>query len=83
MVRDQRRLGETQRGVGHKSDRAKVTREEKEKLKDDEMKIDVDAPQGESAETKSSKRKVIRVESEETHDYVGGTLAISQEEAEE
>ena len=40
-----------------------------------------DAPQGESVET-SSKRKVIRVESEETQDYVCGMLAISQEEAE-
>ena len=36
--------------TGHKSDRAKVARVEKEKLKEDEMKMDVDAPQGESAE---------------------------------
>ena len=36
-----------------------------------------------SVETESSKRKVIRVESEETQDYVCGTLAISQEEEEE
>ena len=65
--------------MGHKSDRVKVTREDKERLKDDEMKMDVDAPQRESAETKSSKRKMIRVEPEETQDYVGGTLAISQD----
>ena len=31
----------------------------------------------------SQKRKVIRVESEETQDYVRETLAISHEEAEE
>ena len=43
--------------VGHKSDRTKVTREEKEKLKEDEMEVDVDAPQGESVETKSSKEE--------------------------
>ena len=71
--------------MGHKSDRTKVTREEeeKEKLKEDEMEVDADAPQGESVETKSSKRKVIRVESEERQDYVRGILAISLEEAEE
>ena len=51
--------------MGHKLDRTKVTREETEKLKEDEMEVEVDAPQGESVETKSSKRKVIRVESEE------------------
>ena len=45
------------------------------------MEVYVDAPQGGSA--KSSKREVIRVESEETQDYVCGMLAISQEEAEE
>ena len=68
--------------MGHRSDRAKVTREEKE-LKEFEMEVDEDTPQGESVETKNSKRKVIRVESEETQDYVCGTLAVSQEEAEE
>ena len=30
-------------------------------MKEDEMKMDVDAPQGESAETKAQKRKVVRV----------------------
>ena len=70
--------------VGHRSDRTKVAREEKEKLKEDEMEVDVDAPQGESAEVKSTKENVIRVESEETlQDYVCGMLAISREEAEE
>ena len=33
--------------MGHKSDRTKVTGEENEQLKEDEMKMDVDAPQGE------------------------------------
>ena len=39
----------------HKSDRAQVTGEAKEKLKYDEMNVDVDT---ESAETKSSKKEV-------------------------
>ena len=43
--------------MGHKSDRTKVTREVKEKLKEDEMEVDVDAPQGERVETQSSKRR--------------------------
>ena len=46
---------EPQGKMGHKSDRAKVTREETEKLKEDEMEVDVDAPQGESLETKAQK----------------------------
>ena len=40
-------------------------------------------PQAESAEIKSTKRKMIRVESEETQDYVCEMLTISPEEAEE
>ena len=67
----------------HKSDRTKVARVEKDKLKEDEMEVDVDASQGESVETKSSKKKVVRVESEETQNYVCGMLATSGEEAEE
>ena len=39
--------------------------------------------QAECAEIKSPKRKVIRVESEETQDYVCEMLTISPEEAEE
>ena len=70
--------------VGHMPDRTKVAREEKEKLKEDWMEVDVDASRGKSVETKSSKeRKVIRVESEETQDCVCGLLAIGREEAEE
>ena len=47
------------------------------------MKVDREVHQEECAEIKSPKRKVIRVESEQTQDYVRETLAISQEEAEE
>ena len=43
--------------VGHGSDRTKVAREEQEKLKEDEMEVDVDAPQGESAEIKKVKKE--------------------------
>ena len=68
--------------MGHKSCCAKVAREEKAKLKEGEMEVDADAQRREIAEIKSPKRKVNR-ESEETTDYVCGTLAISQEEAEE
>ena len=39
--------------------------------------------QEESVEIQSPKRKVKRVESEETQDYVRETLAISQEAADE
>ena len=69
--------------VGHKSARVKTAREESEKLKEAEMEVDGEVPQGESAEIQSTTRKVIRVESEETQDRVCETLAISQEEAEE
>ena len=37
-------------------------------------------PQGESAEVKSPRRKVIRVESEETQDYACEMLTIGREE---
>ena len=47
------------------------------------MEIDDDALQEERVDIQSQKRKVIRVESEETQDYVRETLAISREEAEE
>ena len=74
----------------HQSDGKKAATEEEEnlgKLKEDEMEVEmeVDAgvPQAESAEIESQKRKVIRVESEETQDYVCEMLTISAEEAEE
>ena len=40
-------------------------------------------PGDESAEVQSPKRKVVRVEFEETHDYVRESLNLSLEEAEE
>ena len=42
------------------------------------MDVDGDVPQEASVEIQSQKRKVIRVESEETQDDVRETLAISQ-----
>ena len=69
--------------MGHKSDRTKVTREESETLKEADMEVDGEVPQEENAEIQGPKRKVIREESEETQDYVCGTLALSQEEAKE
>ena len=53
------------------------------KLKEAQMEVDGEVPKEESAEMQSPKRKVIRVDSEETQDYVCETLAIGQEEAEE
>ena len=47
------------------------------------MEVDADESRGECAEIRSPKRTVIRVESEETQDYVCGMLAVSREEAEE
>ena len=49
------------------------------------MKEEVDgkSPVDEGVEIQSPKRKVIRVESEETQDYVRESLNLSREEAEE
>ena len=47
------------------------------------MEVDEATLQEASVEVQRPKRKVIRVESEETQDYVWETLAISQEEADE
>ena len=69
------------RKMGHRSARVKTAREEREKLKEAEMEVDGEVPQEESIEIQSSKRKVIRVESEGTQDHVRETLAIRQEEA--
>ena len=69
--------------VGRRSDHTKVARKEKVTLKEDEMEVNAEAPQGRSAEIKSPRRQVIRVESEEAQDYVCGMLALSREEAEE
>ena len=76
--------------MNHLSDGKKAAIEEEENrgiLMEDEMEVvmEVDAgvPQAESAGMKSPKRKVIRAQSEETHDYVCEMLTISPEEAEE
>ena len=69
--------------MGHRSARTKISIEENEKTKEAEMAVDEAVPQEASVAIQSPKRKVIRVESEETQDYVCETLAISQEEAEE
>ena len=53
-------------------------REEKEM----EMEVGEATPHDASAEIQSPKRKVIRVETEETQDHVCETVAISQDEAE-
>ena len=65
--------------MGHRSARAKAAKEEREKLKEAEVEVEGEVPQEESAEIHSPKRKVIRVEREETHDYVCETLPVGQE----
>ena len=45
-------------------------------------KVEEKAPREEGAEVQSPKREVIRVESEEAHDYVRESLNLSLEEAE-
>ena len=47
------------------------------------MKVDGEVPQEENFEIQSLKRRAIRVESDKTRDDVRGTLAISQEQADE
>ena len=47
------------------------------------MEVGQATPHEASAEVQSPKRKMIRVESEETQDHVRETLAISLEEADE
>ena len=76
--------------MGHWSARIKITKEESEEpkgtgneKKGNEMEVDEATLHEASAEVQSPKSKVIRVESEETQDYVWETLAISQEEGEE
>ena len=83
MVRDRRRIRGSQKEDGPQVSPAKVAREESEKPKEAEMEVDGDVPQEASVEIQSPQRKVIRVESEETQDYVRETLAVSQEEAKE
>ena len=76
--------------IGHWSVRTRFANEESEEpngaeneKQKKEMEVDEAAPHEASAEIQSNKRKVIRVESQETQDHVPETLAISKEEAEE
>ena len=68
----------------HRYARAKMARKEIEAQTREEEKGNSKASHEEGAEIqKSPKREVIRVESEETRDYVRETLNLSLEEAEE
>ena len=67
----------------HEQVRAKITRKERANQAKMEEKVDGEAPGEEGAEIQSPKRKVIRVESEETQDYVREALNLSRDEAEE
>ena len=67
----------------HGQVQAKMARKERENQTKMEEKINEKALGDEGAEVQSPKRKVIRVESEETQDYVRESLNLSQEEAEE
>ena len=67
----------------HEQVRANITRKERENQAKTEEKVDGEAPCEECAEIQSPKRKVIRVESEETQDCVREALNLSINEAEE
>ena len=67
----------------HRHVRAKMARKERENQTRVEKKVNGKAPSDDGAEVQSPKRKVIRVESEETQDYVRESLNLSREEAEE
>ena len=58
--------------------RAKTRRKERENQANMEEKVDGDAPSEDGAEIQSPKRKVIRVEPEETQDYVRDALNLSR-----
>ena len=62
----------------HRHARMKMARKERE----NQTKLEKEAKQEEGAEVQSLKRKVFRMESEETQDYVRDSLNLSQEEAE-
>ena len=76
--------------MGHWSGRIKTAKEESEEPKgaehekqEKQLEVDESTPHEASVEVQSPNRKVARVESAETQDYVRETLAISQEEADE
>ena len=60
-----------------------MARKERENQTKMEKKVNEKASREEGAEVQSPRRKVIRVESEETEDYVRESLKLSLEEAEE
>ena len=62
---------------------AKVARKEREHQAKMEEKVGGEAPSDEGAEIQSPKRNVIRVETEETQDYVRESLNLSWVETEE
>ena len=70
-------------GAGHRPFRVKAARKESEESKGAGMEVDGKVRQKEDAEIQSPKRKVIRVESEETQDYDRESLNLSPEGAEE
>ena len=67
----------------HGQVRATMARKDRENQTQMEEKVDGVAPGDEGAEVQSPKRKVIRVGSEETQDYVRDSLNLCREEAEE
>ena len=69
--------------MDHRPFRAKAARRKCRKSKEAGMEVDGGLPQGENVETQSPKRKVVRVESEETQDCVLESLNLSPEEEEE
>ena len=66
-------------GSRHGQVRAKFARKERKNQTKMEEKVDGEAPSDEGAEIQSPERKVIRVESEETQDYVRESLNLSRE----
>ena len=64
----------------HRYARAKMARKERENQTRMEKKVNGKALRDEGAEVQSPRRKVIRVESEETQDYVRESLNLSLDE---
>ena len=67
----------------HRHARANMARKERENQTIMENKVNGKAPWDEGAEVHSPKRKVIRVESEATQDFLRESVDLSPEEAEE
>ena len=67
----------------HEQVRANITSKERDNQTKMEENVEGKAPGEEGAEIQSPKRKAIRVESEETQEYVRESLNLSRDEAEE